>query len=119
MQTYTGQCHCGAVKFEVEADVEHDKILSCNCSHCAIKGMVLDFVPAERVKILSGEDNLTEYRFNKKFIAHKFCKTCGVQPFGMAKNEQGEDTVAVNVRTLDGVDLDTLTITTFDGKNLM
>lgn len=119
MKKYNGSCHCGAVRYEVEADLEGDKILQCNCSHCSRKGFLLDFVPAERFRITSGENNLTEYRFNKKFIAHMFCKTCGVQPFGMAKNEKGEDTVAINVRTLEDVDLAAITLTPFDGKNLM
>jgi hypothetical protein len=119
MKTYTGKCHCGAVQYEVEADLEKDTVLQCNCSHCSVKGFLLDFVPAAHFKILSGEDNLTEYRFNKKVIAHRFCKTCGVQCFALAKNEKGEDTVAVNVRTLEGVDVSKLSPTPFNGRDLM
>ena len=84
MKTYSGSCHCGAVAFTVTADIENG--IECNCSYCHIKGLLLSFVPREQVTILQGEDNLTEYRFNKKHIAHVFCKTCGVQPFGRAGN---------------------------------
>lgn len=116
MHTYTGGCHCGAVTFTIEADLT--KALECNCSHCYQKGFLLAFIPGENLKVLSGENNLTEYRFNKKFIAHLFCKTCGVQVFGRAKNPEGKETVAVNLRCLNDVNLDSLTIEKFDGKNL-
>ena len=39
--TYHGSCHCGAVTFEVEA--EFTEGISCNCSHCKRKGMLLAF----------------------------------------------------------------------------
>jgi len=62
--------------------------------------------------------NSLMYRFNKKVIAHLFCKHCGVQPFGRGQDPAtGAETVAINVRTLAGVDLSKLTLTPFDGKN--
>ncbi|MEK7567994.1 MAG: hypothetical protein AAB513_03695 [Patescibacteria group bacterium] len=64
MKKYTGGCHCGAVPYEVETDLE--KIISCNCSHCEKKGLLLVFVDKDKFKLLKGEDNLTEYKFNKK-----------------------------------------------------
>ncbi len=115
MQTYHGSCHCGAVRYEVEADLS--KVMECNCSHCSRKGFILTFVPAEQFHLLSGEEKLTEYRFNKKVIAHLFCKTCGVQCFGRGTDEKGNATVAVNVRTMENVDTATLQPTLFDGKN--
>lgn len=115
MNTYTGSCHCGAVKFTVDADIE--KIMECNCSHCARKGFLLSFVPAENVTIESGEDNLTEYRFNKKHIAHLFCKTCGVQAFGRGERPDGSTTYAINVRTIPDLDVTALTIENVDGKS--
>ncbi len=115
MTKYIGRCHCGAVTFEVEANLA--PVIQCNCSHCAIKSLLLTFVPESQFKLLSGEENLTEYRFNKNVIQHLFCKTCGVQPFGKGQDEKGNKTVAINVRCLEGVDVDKLTLTSFDGKN--
>ncbi len=116
MAKYQGKCHCGAVTFEVESDL--GSILECNCSHCAVKSLILNFVPAAQFKLLSGESELTEYCFNKKFIAHLFCRICGVEPFGKGKDPAtGTETVALNVRTLSGVDISKLTLTPFDGKN--
>lgn len=115
--TYQGKCHCGAVTFEAESDL--GMVLQCNCSHCAIKSLLLTFVPAAQFKILSGESELTEYRFNKHVIQHLFCRICGVQPFGKGQDPAtGAATIAINVRTLGGVDISTLTLTPFDGKNL-
>lgn len=114
MATYTGGCHCKAVRFEVESDLT--PAVECNCSHCDIKGLVLTFVPAERFKLLSGEDDLALYQFNKMHIEHLFCRHCGVESFGRGKNPKGEDTRAINIRCLDGVDRSTLEITPVNGK---
>jgi len=113
---YTGGCHCKAVKFEVEADLSHT--MACNCSHCQKKGFILAFVPAEQFTLLSGEEMLSEYRFNKKVIAHLFCKVCGVQSFGRGTDPAGKATVAVNVRCLDDVDLSALHPKEFDGLSM-
>jgi hypothetical protein len=111
MKAYHGSCHCGAVTYEVEADIT--EAIRCNCSHCKRKGMLLAFIPKDQVKI-TGEEDLSTYQFNKKVIGHKFCPTCGVQPFG-----QSGDTMAINLNTINDEDLDhtTLTIKDVDGKN--
>jgi hypothetical protein len=115
MKTYNGSCHCGAVTYTVESDIE--KAMECNCSHCHRKGFLLHFVPKVQFTLLSGADNQTEYRFNKKHIAHLFCKTCGVQCYGQAANTEGEEMVAVNIRTIPDLDFSTLTIDKVDGKS--
>lgn len=115
MNSHHGSCHCGAVTYTVTADIE--KVMECNCSHCARKGFLLAFVPAEQFTLLTGTDNLTEYRFNKKHISHLFCKTCGVQCFGRGKSPDEKETVAVNVRTLPDIDSTTLTIQQVDGRS--
>ncbi len=114
MTTYTGGCHCGAVRYEV--DMELGSVVSCNCSHCSMKGFLLAFVPVDQFRLLAGEDALTEYRFNKKQIAHLFCKTCGVQSFSYGVDGAGNRMAAINVRCLDSIDLDTLTLSPFDGR---
>ena len=115
MTKYTGGCHCGAVKYEVETDLS--EVMDCNCSHCAKKGFLLAFVPADQFQLLSGEESLTEYRFNKKAIAHLFCSICGVQSFGRGSGPDGKEVVALNARCLDGIDMSTLTIKHVDGKS--
>lgn len=111
--TYTGGCHCKAVRYRVTADL--NRVIACNCTHCSAKGLLLAFAPAGDFTLLQGEDSLSDYQFNKHVIHHLFCRRCGVQSFGRGKRPDGADMVALNVRCLDGVDLATLTLTPFDG----
>lgn len=115
MKNYSGGCHCGAVRYEVETDLA--QVMECNCSYCRKQGWLLTFVPAAQFTLLSGEENLQEYRFNKKHIEHLFCKTCGISSFSRGKDQEGNLTFAVNVRCLDDLDLSTLTITKVNGKD--
>jgi hypothetical protein len=116
VQTYSGSCHCGRVRYEVATALS--PALSCNCSICQKRGSVLTFVPRSAFKLISGENELTDYQFNKKVVHHLFCKTCGIGAFSRGTGPNGEEMIAVNVRCLDNVDLDALSITTFDGKSL-
>ncbi len=110
---YSGGCHCGMVRYEVETDLE--KVLECDCSHCRQKGLLLNFVDKDKFTLLSGADALTDYRFNKQSIRHLFCKICGVQSFAEGVTFPK---ACVNVRCLDGVAIGKLTLTPFNGKDL-
>lgn len=113
---YTGGCHCGAVRYEVETDLAATAV--CNCSLCQKAGWVLAFAPAGSFKLVSGEANLTDYQFHKKVIHHVFCKTCGVRSFSRGTAPDGRQVVAVNVLCLDGVEPDGLTPRKIDGRKL-
>ena len=115
MHTYTGGCHCGNVRYEVQAELA--QVISCNCSLCSKRGYVLAFVPATQFTLVSGEGSLTDYQFNKKIIHHLFCATCGVGSFARGIGPDGVETIAINVRCLDDVDISALTITPYDGKS--
>jgi len=115
MTKHTGGCHCGKVRYEVEADIK--EVNSCNCSLCQKRGYLLAFVPRAQFTVLSGEDAQTDYQFNRKIIHHLFCGTCGVSSFGTGSGDYA-DTVAINVRCLDDIDLDALTVKTIDGRSL-
>jgi len=113
---YTGSCQCGTVQYEVTADLENT--ITCNCSRCQRMGFVLAFAPQENFQLNSGEENLTEYRFNKKAIQHLFCSTCGVESFAYGKMPDGSPIVAINVNCLDGVNPRELSSQHYDGKSL-
>jgi hypothetical protein len=116
-KTYTGSCHCGKVRYEVKLDL--GKVIACNCSICNKKGTLLTFAPAEDFTLLAGEEGLTSYQFDKKVINHNFCSTCGVTSFARGKRpSDGAPVIAVNARCLDGVDVTTLEVKHYDGKNL-
>lgn len=114
-KTYTGSCHCGNVRYEVSTDLS--RVMQCNCSLCSRAGYLLTFVPAAQFKLLKGEDSLQDYRFNKHVIAHVFCKNCGVRSFAKGKDQSGNEMRAINVRCLEGVEPDTLTIAKVDGRS--
>ena len=113
---HTGSCHCGAVKFQVDAEAGPDKVIECNCSHCSRKGLLLWFVPRDALKTTAGEDHLSSYTFNKKVIQHRFCPTCGCQPFGMGKGADGAEMAAINLRCLEGMDLDAVERVPVNGR---
>ena len=114
MSTYTGGCQCGAVRYE--ASFELGEVISCNCSRCGRLGSLLAFAPEESFKLLSGADVTTEYQFNKHNIHHLFCSTCGIQSFAHGKGPGGAEMVAINVRCLDDVDVDSLKVKKIDGR---
>lgn len=114
-RTRTGGCHCKKVRWE--ATGSFDSAISCNCSICSKKATLLSFIPAEQFRLLSGEDALTDYQFNKHVIHHLFCSTCGIASFSRGAMPDGKPMVAINVRCLDDVDLDAVKVDTFDGKS--
>lgn len=112
---YTGSCHCGRIRFEVEGEV--DSGLACNCSICSRKGSLLWFVPRGRLKLLTPEDAASTYTFNQHVIKHRFCPVCGIHPFGEGVGPDGASMAAVNLRTLEDFDLDSVPVQHFDGKS--
>jgi len=113
---HTGGCHCGRVRYEVTLDLS-EPALTSNCSMCGRSGTMLRFVPAEKFKLLSGEDVLTHYHFNSKVIDHQFCSVCGIKSFAAGTSKDGVQTRAINVRCLDDVDLQALPTKHVDGKS--
>lgn len=115
MASHEGGCQCGRVRFSVE--VELDQPISCNCSRCGKLGSVLAFAPEDAFALKSGEDALTEYKFNTHNISHLFCGTCGIQSFGRGTAPDGRKMAAINVRCLDGVDVFALQPRQVDGRS--
>jgi hypothetical protein len=113
---YQGSCHCGKVRYEVTADLS--QVMQCNCSICSRAGYLMSFAPAEQFKLLSGENEVTDYLFNKHKIHHMFCKTCGVRSFGRGAGSDGKTMYMINARCLEGVDPTKLSIKYVDGKSL-
>ena len=116
LQSHTGGCHCGKVRYQVKIDLTAP-VISCNCSMCGRVGSLLSFVPAQQFTLLSGEDSLTDYQFNKHVIHHLFCRVCGIKAFARGVGRDGGPTVAINTRCLDGVDVSKLNVMPYDGKN--
>ena len=113
---YAGSCHCGDVAFEAEGEIS--ELLECNCSICSRKGSLLWFIPRQRFRLKTPEERLATYQFNRHRISHKFCKRCGIQPFAFATDPKGNEMAAINVRTLEGVNLTDFPKKAFNGKAL-
>ncbi len=116
MTKHNGGCHCGKVAFEVELDLSQP-VLSCNCSICSKRGSLLAFTTPKHFDLKSGEADLTDYQFNKHNIHHLFCATCGILSFARAKTPDGDDGIAINVRCLEGVEIDKLKLHPYDGRS--
>ena len=113
MVTHTGGCHCGRVRFEVEAPAEIE-VADCNCSVCSKVGYLHLIVPAERFKLTSGRDALTTYTFNTGVAKHHFCSVCGVKSFYVPRSHP--DGISVNARCLDAGTIESMRVTPFNGR---
>ncbi len=76
---YEGGCHCGAVRFAIEAPASVE-VEDCNCSICRKSGFLHLIVPKRDFELLRGSEMLTSYRFNTGVAEHLFCKVCGIKP---------------------------------------
>ncbi len=109
--THVGRCHCGAVRFEVDAPAVIEA-LDCNCSICRMTGFLHLIVPASRFRLLQGADMLTEYSFNTGTARHRFCTRCGVKSFYVPRSHP--DGYSVNVRCLDPATIERVETALFD-----
>jgi hypothetical protein len=112
MVTHSGGCHCGRVRFEIEAPAEI-QVNECNCSICSRVGYLHLVVPRSRFRLLSGEDALTSYRFNTGVAEHLFCSVCGIKSFYVPRSHP--DGLSVNARCLDEGTVTRRTVGRFDG----
>jgi hypothetical protein len=110
---YRGGCHCGAVRFEVEAP-ERILVQDCNCSLCAMTGFLHLIVPKSKFRLVKGGENITTYTFNTGIAKHTFCRTCGIKSFYVPRSNP--DGIDVNVRCLDQPPRE-MTIEPFDGRD--
>ena len=112
--THEGGCHCGAVRFEVDAPAAVT-VLDCNCSICRMSCYLHLQVPKSRFRLLRGEDTLSIYTFNTGAAQHYFCSTCGVKSFYVPRSFP--EGYSVNLNCLDQTHIETVTVEKFDGVN--
>ena len=114
MNTLTGGCHCGRVRFEVttEPDIAAD---DCNCSICRMSGFLHLLVARKEFRLLSGEEEVSLYQFNSNIARHYFCRHCGVKSYYVPRSHPHG--ISVNVNCLDRDGIESITVTPFDGEN--
>ena len=109
---YQGSCHCGAVRFQIEAPLILE-VEDCNCSICTKAGFLHLILPLNKFTLLQGEEQLENYTFNTGVARHTFCKICGIKPFYTPRSNP--DGIDINVRCLD-TEAESLSIVKFDGQ---
>ena len=99
--TYQGSCHCGNVKFEVTADIDHLRI--CDCSLCYQRGALNFRVEDTQLKRITPLEEMTLYQWHTKTAKDYFCPTCGILPFRRPRT--APDLWTINVRCLEGINV--------------
>lgn len=100
MGKWAGSCHCGAVRFTVEA--EPFEVSRCDCSLCRRKGAMMTQVPHAALTLEAGEEHLSLYQWNTGVARHYFCRHCGIYTFHSKRSAPGN--YGVNVGCLEGFD---------------
>lgn len=107
-----GGCHCQAVRFKVRSDFK--KGLICNCSICQMKGFVHLIVEACDFQLIQGAEMQSDYRFNTGTARHLFCKNCGISSYYIPRSHP--DGVDINLRCVEGVNLESMSLEDFNGR---
>ncbi|MEO1245548.1 MAG: GFA family protein [Pseudomonadota bacterium] len=113
MTTHYGGCHCGAVRFEVDAPAEI-VAMRCNCSICRMTAYLHLIVKADDFRLTRGGKALNEYTFNTGVAKHRFCRRCGIKSFYIPRSHP--DGVSVNVHCLDSGTIASVSEEEFDGR---
>ncbi|MBX2799736.1 MAG: aldehyde-activating protein [Myxococcales bacterium] len=87
----------------------------CNCRGCTKRGWWMARTGPDAVEILAGEDHVSEAPANPYF-QRRTCSACHVTLFGTVRApEAGGPGTNVNVRLLDDVTLEGVSVTWLDG----
>jgi hypothetical protein len=125
LKTYTGSCHCGRTRFEVDLDLDHVRV--CDCSICRRRGALIHRVPEESLRMLTPLGELTLYQWHTRTAEDYFCPHCGILPFRRPRTRTSKEAAdgmpafngwGINVRCLDGVDFDDVPVKRVFGSRL-
>jgi len=114
MTTHRGGCHCGRIRFEVDAPAVIE-VQTCNCSICSLNAYLHLIVPASRFRLIQGADDIQTYTFNTGAAQHHFCRICGIKSFYLPRSNP--DGFSVNVRCLEPDTIEAVHVSHFDGRN--
>ncbi|MBT3786450.1 GFA family protein [bacterium] len=122
---YQGSCHCGKIRFEIDAEIDH--VRSCDCSVCHQRGALIHRVDHTNLRLLTPWDELSLYEWGSKTAKDYFCPTCGILPFRrpskptekeIQEGVQPFNGWAVNVRCLKGLEIDSIPVKRIYGSKI-
>ncbi len=103
MNTWRGQCHCGAVGFEYRTANAPAAwpVRACQCSFCLKHHGVYTSDPNGLVRFTHREpEQLARYRFGHKTADFIFCARCGSY-LGAVTEEGGQALIVINLAAFD------------------
>ncbi len=125
MKVYQGSCHCGQVRFQIRAEIDH--VRACDCSICRRRGALTVRIPKSNLQMHTPMEELVLYQWGSMTAEDYFCPTCGILPFRRPSDptpqelEEGIepfDGWAVNVRCLEDIDLSSLQVREILGSRI-
>ncbi len=125
MTTHPGSCHCGRVRFEVDLELDHVRV--CDCSICRKRGALIHRVAASQIRMLTPLEEMTLYQWHTLTAEDYFCPVCGILPFRRPRVRTPSEKTgggaeftgwSVNVRCLEGVDLEAVPVKRVHGSRL-
>ena len=114
MMLLKGHCHCGNVRFHITSDVT--EFTTCDCSLCTMRNAVMVKVPESDLDIISGQDCLSEYRWNTGIAQHFFCASCGIYVFH--KKRAAPDHYGDNIKCFPDQDFAAIPVRKTEGANM-
>lgn len=115
-ETRMGRCHCGAVQFAAALMDGFTTIRCCTCSYCRMRGALAVSALLGGIRILQGEDAVTQYCFNTGQAQHFFCSRCGIYTHDRRRSNPNQ--YGVNFACLDSVSpFDFREVPVIDGVN--
>lgn len=117
-QVYQGSCHCQAIQFELRCE-PIENALQCNCSICHRKNAVMSkqTFDQQEFTLIQGKEQLSVYQWGDQDVNHYFCQRCGIYPFHNTAEQP--DNYRINLLCIDGLPIQAIDITHFDGKHLL
>src|SRR5260221_745349 len=107
-------CHCGAVRFEIEAPPQW--VLDCNCTLCRRYGAMWAYPHLGQANVLTGPDPeaTAAYLWGDRSIGFHHCRTCGCMTHMMGVDLDPPALFGVNARMMVGLDSSAVSVRRID-----
>jgi len=93
-----GSCHCGAVRYTVDAAPE--TVTDCNCSVCRRLGVLWAYYNPAVVTVAAAPGSIGQYVRENGHLGFHHCLTCGCTTHWRSLDPE-RDRMGVNARLMD------------------